>query len=137
MRTPLGDQLGQFAIDGLIGDMEDVAAQRDAIERGPAQLEQPIDQRHGRVEGSAWKWPEAGDEDAQAHRSHSMICSAAKAGATRPSATSASTFLTLLRIEASERSRAIMRFSSIDHIHFTCCSRRRAANSPDAVMALR
>jgi pyroglutamyl-peptidase len=27
-----------------------------------------------------------------------------------------------------------MRCSSIDHIHFTCCSRRRAAKSPDALL---
>jgi len=31
----------------------------------------------------------------------------------------------------------IIRCSSIDHIHLTCCSRRRAANSPDAFIAVR
>ena len=44
---------------------------------------------------------------------------------------------TRARTPASLRSRASMRPSSIDHIHFTCCSRRRPANSPEAVMAAR
>src|SRR6185437_1731286 len=133
------DQFRQLAIDPLIGDMEDVAGQLDRIERGAAQFGQPRDQRHGRIAGRPGKRTEAGDEDPQlfAHFSISAIWSAASAGAMRPSATSASTFFTRARTAASDRNRDMIRCSSIDHIHFTCCSRRRAANSLAALMALR
>ncbi len=50
-----------------------------------------------------------------------------------PAATAASICGSRARRPASERSRANMRSSSIDHIHLTCCSRRRAASSPDCV----
>jgi hypothetical protein len=62
----------------------------------------------------------AGHDGGGSHLSISAICSAASAGVIRPSATSVSVFFTLARIAGSARSRAIIRCSSIDHIHFTC-----------------
>src|SRR3569832_1663624 len=98
--------------------MENVAGQRDTVERWPAQLCQPLDERCGRIERRAGKRTEAGDEDPQglAHQRIPAICSAASAGEMRPPATSVSIRFTLARTEASERSRAIMSCSSIAHI---------------------
>src|ERR1700733_4721778 len=125
--------------------MENMPGQHDVVERRTTELCQPLDQRRGRIEGGAWKRPKAGDEDPQAlayrsvlaHRSISEICSAASAGEMRPPATSASIRFTLARTDVSERNRAIVSCSSIDHIHFTCCCCRRLVNSPEAFIAVR
>ena len=94
--------LRQFAIDRLVGHRKDVAGQLDIVEGRAAQPQQPRHQRLRRIVGRAGKRAEAGDEDAKlfAHRSISAICSAASAGVMRPSATSASIFFTLARIDA-------------------------------------
>ena len=52
------------------------------------------------------------------HRNKSAICSAANAGEVLPLPTRASICFTLARIVGSLRSRAFMRSSNIDHIHF-------------------
>jgi len=69
MRAALGDECGEFPIDRSVGDMEYVADQVDIAKRWTAQLRQPLDQRHRRVERRAGKRAEAGDEDAQRYRS--------------------------------------------------------------------
>ena len=65
LRAMLGDEFGQFPVDGGVGDMEDVADQFDVGEGRAAELRQPLHQRHRRVERRAGKGAEAGDQDAQ------------------------------------------------------------------------
>src|SRR5262249_23208185 len=133
--------LRQLAIHVAVGHWKDVADAIDIGEHWPAQPHQALDQRAGRVERRAGKRLEAGDEDADrsAHAlsSNAPIVSAATAGDSLPCATLLSISRTLARIAASARSFDRVRSSSIDHIHFTCCSRRRWAKSPEAVMASR
>src|ERR1700743_2394168 len=133
------DQVGELAIHRRVGDVEDVTGQRDRVECRAAKLRQPLDERRGGIERRAGKRTKAGDENSQsfAHQSISAISSAATEGEIRPLATSDSIRLTLARTDASARSLAMVNCSSIDHIHFTCCCCRRAANSPEAFMAVR
>jgi hypothetical protein len=65
------------------------------------------------------------------------ISSTATAGVMRPSATAVSIRGSFALIAGSDFRRAKTRSSSIAHIHLTCCSRRRAASSPDFSMRLR
>jgi len=101
-----------------------------------AQFCQPRHQRLRRIPGAPAKRAKTGNE----MRNLSLTATTPRSvrlqteGVMRPSATSVSVFH-LGAMEASARGRDIIRCSSIDHIHFTCCSRRRAANSPEAFMA--
>ena len=90
--------------------------------------------RRARIERRAGERAEAGEEDAHASIS-ARACRRsprrprpAPGGRRRPRPRSAASAALSAR---SDRSGANSRSSSIVHIHFTCCSPRRAASSPD------
>jgi hypothetical protein len=75
-----GDELGKFAIDGVVGDMENVADQFDVTERRAPQPRQPLHKRHRRVEGRAGERAESGEENAKLACQSILPVTPAKAG---------------------------------------------------------
>jgi len=125
----------EAAVDRRIAGRKHVRHDGHARQHRPPQPRHARNKWRGRIERRAGKRAEAGKQD-RSHQTPSSlaISSTAKVGASLPAATAASAALSLARTAASPRSRAVSRSSSMLHIHFTCCSRRRAASSPEAVI---
>src|SRR5262249_42157374 len=133
------DQRRELAIDRVVARCKHM---RDAPRAGlHARLtRQYLDQRTGRIERRARKGAKAGDEDRDRHHdspSDLASSSTAIAGEVRPAATAASSLGSRARKTGSDLSRAVTRSSSMAHIHLTCCSRRRAASAPAALVRSR
>src|SRR5262245_20272591 len=138
-RPLVRDQRWQLAIDRVVARSKHM---RDASRAGlhGRLSRQQLDQRAGGIEWRAWKRTEAGDEDRERHYvnpSDLASSSTATAGEVRPAATAATSLGRRARKAGSDLSRAITRSSSIDHIHLTCCSHRRAASAPAALIRSR
>ena len=159
-RTKPCEQLRQFEIHRGVGDIENMAGDVTSLERGSTQLRQaltsdgvglygapgngpkPVMRMRSKLMvkhnlSSRRAFPSPLRERAIRYRSISAIC----LPPARRDAAFGDRGLGRLHFVRGSRHRCagalLMRSSNIDHIHFTCCWRRRAANSPEAFIAVR